>query len=868
MPVLEIKFDSDWRIGSGTGRLGDVDHLVRRDADQCPFLPAKTLTGILRDSCERVAQAMDEGNSDGPWQQWLVFLFGSQPNTQTTPPSEQPRPAHLKLSSAHFDEQLRNVLRHRPHLLKTITFVKPGIKISAASGAIEDQCFRLEEMARGGSIRLKTTYNISGLDAATPDQWQAAHALLVAGAALVERIGGKRRRGAGRCSITLPDLKDDNATSMGLKEAHTYLHQHLVPPAPPLLPASASFTPRLAISEGTEEHNPSDAAWSCFILHLVAQQPIIIAKETLGNVVESRDHIPGGHLLPIVARHLGRLRIPGLDIGGAIAQSQLILTHAIPTHQGKPTAPIPFALFSEKQVGKPKAGHAILTINKLLGEPKQRTELKQAFGETYREDLTSPDLQGCIQRFQEQLDHQVEQAPKIQQLKQLRGGYLAVELDSSGVAIAQFIDIHLGIETHNTVNDNSQRPSSDVGGVYSYQAIPAGTELRAELRLHPDLAKQLPSDWASGLKGNHHMGVSSKDEYGQVTLDVRAAEQQIVPPQSEVKSEVNANIPLTLWLLSDLLLRDQRLRPTSHPDDLCAALAKALGLELGQIRLVEANASNLADQPPLLARQARGESWQTRWGLPRPSLAGLGAGSCFRFQIMGELPAPEHMQQCVQQLLIEGLGDRRVEGYGQVSLNSPLLQQNVVILYRPKTAKSSDSSPRLSNSVHNRQLHDYARQIETVAWRDAIQRAAMTLAGQESEREKLGFQLDSEGNSQPSLSQLGGLRSQLIHMRRRGSASATQEWLESLKKAKKESFPQVVELLKDPHLIWQTLNLVKTLDLKNMNDLCCTVDAEEALQNELRLEAIEIYVSECIRAQSRASEQRRKQKKAVAMSRR
>ena len=34
----------------------------------------------------------------------------------------------------------------------------------------------------------------------------------------------------------------------------------------------------------------------------------------------------------------------------------------------------------------------------------------------------------------------------------------------------------MSVQTHNTVEDQSQRPTSDIGGVYSYEAIAAVAE--------------------------------------------------------------------------------------------------------------------------------------------------------------------------------------------------------------------------------------------------------------------------------------------------------------------------------------------------------------------------------------------------------
>nr|MDT0667616.1 RAMP superfamily CRISPR-associated protein [Micromonospora sp. DSM 115978] len=50
---------TDWHVGAGSGRPGDVDRLVARDPDGLPYLPAKTVTGMWRDACEVAARALD-----------------------------------------------------------------------------------------------------------------------------------------------------------------------------------------------------------------------------------------------------------------------------------------------------------------------------------------------------------------------------------------------------------------------------------------------------------------------------------------------------------------------------------------------------------------------------------------------------------------------------------------------------------------------------------------------------------------------------------------------------------------------------------------------------------------------------------------
>lgn len=48
--LLEIKLLSYWHAGSGFGRGADVDALVLKDRNDLPFLPGRTLKGLLREA--------------------------------------------------------------------------------------------------------------------------------------------------------------------------------------------------------------------------------------------------------------------------------------------------------------------------------------------------------------------------------------------------------------------------------------------------------------------------------------------------------------------------------------------------------------------------------------------------------------------------------------------------------------------------------------------------------------------------------------------------------------------------------------------------------------------------------------------------
>ena len=78
-----------------------------------------------------------------------------------------------------------------------MTFVQPGVKIDGNTGRAEERHLRFVEMARLGTcLNAKCRLHV-----ADDAQRAAVSALLLAGAKLVERLGGKRRRGAGECGL-------------------------------------------------------------------------------------------------------------------------------------------------------------------------------------------------------------------------------------------------------------------------------------------------------------------------------------------------------------------------------------------------------------------------------------------------------------------------------------------------------------------------------------------------------------------------------------------------------------------------------------------------------------------------------------------
>ncbi len=730
MQKLEITFLSDWHIGEGSGQPGYIDQLVRRHPlDDLPYVPAKTITGIWRDACEQVAFGLDNGSTNGTWQTWVDLLFGDQPNERrTNSPDIAPQAAILTIRTARFPATLRKQLANSPALKKALTFIKPSVRLDENGQAIDNN-LHFDEVVRAGAVleaRIYLDEQVFTNDA----QKQTAYALLWAGAQTVERLGGKRRRGLGRCQFKFDAIKKEEA----LKQ----LQQ------PEELPNLAQLSTQ-SERKFTRDKPSNPDAWIEIPLHLTLKSPVIIAQGEFGNVVESRDYIPGTHLLAAITKLFNHQ----LNLFNHVVNGDIQVSNAYLEYDNKRGLPVPMALFYKKDDNS---------------------------GEVYNRLMTT-------------------QAAE-QQLKQHRNGYI--------------IDTHLfktplQLTTHGTIDDKSQRPTETVGGVFSFEAIKTGTCLQSVLKLRQSIANQLKqthgNNWWQVLNTDISIGKSKKDDYGWIEL--KAAN----PTKPSGITIENHKSELTVWLCSDLLLRNSRLRPSTDITDLQKELENHLGISLSP--------RNTADERlSVLIRTTRTDGWHQNWGKPHSSYIGLAAGSCIVFECkQGELDNNK-----LQALMQRGLGERRAEGFGEVRFNPSLLNKETAALSEEKQLELKDEffEIKQKRTTTIRKKHsasltkDFISILKTAALREEIQHAAVALSADKNKRHDLfGWSSDK-----PSNSQLGGLRAILTRMQTEADKNKVQDWLEHLRatdnrkdKWKPEGLKFIQDILEKPNLIWEILKI-------------------------------------------------------------
>lgn len=750
---LLVNFQSDWHVGEGAGQPGHIDRLVRRHPeDNLPFVPAKTLTGIWRDACEAVAAGLGQG-----WDEWVAVAFGDQPALRQAGQKDYGspiRPASLAVRPARFSEILRQhlVRPENTSLRQAVTFIKPGVKIDRQSGQAVDQCLRFEEVVRGG-VTLQSAVTLTGLDERSN---AAAWALLWAGTRVVERLGGKRRRGLGRCQFTLAGLPWSEAELLAILAQHA-----------PDVPEPRQVSLQAAAAPVTT----TEAAWFILPLQLTLAQPVVVPARTTGNVVESLDFIPGTYLLGPVTRCLGPLIRQHLqrDLLPLVAGGEVRVTNAYVQVPAGPQRclPLPLSLYAAKDGGGLKKGGRVW--NRLR-----------------------------------------ETAPLGQQVKPHASGYVGPCSDGTRPAFVESRGL-CQQTTHNTVEDESQRPTEAVGGVYTFEAIRAGTTLCAELRIRRELVDALPARWWGPLAGEVRLGVAKKDDYGLALLESGAPRQEVageVSPTLQGVQPGSTSQALAVWLLSDVLMRDEHLRQAPTIASLIRELETSFQRHGSPVRLRKRDAAGEPTAPlPAVVRTRRTESWHVGWGLPQPSRIGLMAGSCIVLDIEGTVPPPS----IVRAVELEGIGERRGEGFGELSFNHPLVTGEVAELKTrvAPVSRSGSGGTAVPPPIAASEAAEfgYGRLLEKAAWRQAIQRGAAQLGGASDWRWRNLHWSDKK----PKNSQLGMLRALVAQLTAPGENSLT-DWLTHLESlaAGRERWPEaarqaLADLASHPGRVWEWL---------------------------------------------------------------
>lgn len=194
----EVTFHTDWHCGSGLAAGADVDALVVKDKDDMPFIPGKTIKGLVREAVEELLflKKEFENKSNAIWQ-----AFGNSEDRNTKKETDCSKNYELMEKGCMFftnatldnKEQKAIVSNHAAKFMYR----------DIANTAIGNDGIAKEHSLR--KIQVVVPCTLYGVIMDVPDEMVDE---IIESLQFIKRLGQNRNRGLGRC--TIKGRKEDN----------------------------------------------------------------------------------------------------------------------------------------------------------------------------------------------------------------------------------------------------------------------------------------------------------------------------------------------------------------------------------------------------------------------------------------------------------------------------------------------------------------------------------------------------------------------------------------------------------------------------------------------------------------------------------
>lgn len=177
----KIELFSDWHTGSGLASGADVDLLVIKDKYSLPFIPGKTLKGLLKDA------ALDLLDAEVISEDFIEHVFGK--DAEGTKEKRGSIKGNAYFSNAEMTKALKEKLKHKTQYL----YRKISLTAIEKDGQAKEHSLR----------RVQTTIPFvlfAKIEGITDDSYKTS---LEKCMKMVKRLGTWRNRGFGRCELSI-----------------------------------------------------------------------------------------------------------------------------------------------------------------------------------------------------------------------------------------------------------------------------------------------------------------------------------------------------------------------------------------------------------------------------------------------------------------------------------------------------------------------------------------------------------------------------------------------------------------------------------------------------------------------------------------
>lgn len=195
-----LKFYSEWHCGSGLAAGADLDALVIKDKNKLPYVPGKTIKGLVREAVENILFFTYKGEINEKNKELFIRTFGNTNdedwNMQDDASKEKEekkedcmRKGEAFFTNAELDDALKRIIIGE----KLESYLYRAVSSTAIeNGVASDQSLR----------RMETVVpcELTGRIVDVPDEFEE---WLKKGLKYIKRLGQNRNRGLGRCEFII-----------------------------------------------------------------------------------------------------------------------------------------------------------------------------------------------------------------------------------------------------------------------------------------------------------------------------------------------------------------------------------------------------------------------------------------------------------------------------------------------------------------------------------------------------------------------------------------------------------------------------------------------------------------------------------------
>jgi len=677
---VTIVFTSDWGVSTGVGHAGRTHSTIERCGDD-PVVRGTVITGVLREQAMLAARALD-GQKDGKWTNFALWLFGQDPNSE---PGSTPHPRHVLFTDA---TPASSIPVH-----DTVS-----LSIDPKTGTARDQFLRFTERAAAGILTgTFTLINEAGSELSDPATIEAAHFLLGVAGLMVRGIGSGRSGGDGECTLLVTNHEVEAHAGQSTPAFFTYaskqtnalrrtlknLAQSLKPGVVSVLPAPQRRTQHQV---GTVDGSAATRSGGHhLILDLTLDSPIVSYEVPFSNEIRSLDFLRGTVLLPwlhqlVSPKKRGENENEAV-ITNAVTGSHLFVSDALPVISDTEGLPVPLTLKTDKTL----PSDSLITL----------------YGD-------SPENKGKIP---------------------IRGGYVFfAPKGGDGEEPGTKTQGWYGkppLRGRQTTAINHETGAASKGQLVLVEALPEKMCMRAHVWVSDELweaasVSDLPGTTREARLGSRKL----TGTFGSATCTLREETDDeresrsrfsnagIAQPTGDASKSANGTAPgegtpassddqtVSLWFTSDVIARSSALGLGGSVEDLELAFRRAnVPITVVQESADDDAADSSSHQDSedknririlTAIRHRRVDSWSPRDNAPRATRLAIQAGSVVQVRVspqdLGALETLGHI----------GVGELTPQGYGRFLVDSPLLEERTLTLFKTESKSFTASTEAVS----------------------------------------------------------------------------------------------------------------------------------------------------------------------------